>query len=54
MAALGLRAFSGISVGFLGGVIGIHWSLSLSAMTLLVLLASLYRFAPAREAQAAE
>ena len=55
MAALGLRAFSGISVGFLGGVIGIHWSLSLSAMTLLVLLASVYRVAPAREAgQAAE
>jgi MFS family permease len=50
MAALGLRAFSGISVGFLGGVIGIHWSLSLSALTLLVLLASLFRIAPARDA----
>lgn len=47
MAALGLRAFSGITVGFLGGVIGIHWSLSLSAMTLLVLLAVLFRIAPA-------
>ncbi len=50
MAALGLRAFSGITVGFLGGVIGIHLSLSLSAMTLLVLLMFLYRVAPAREA----
>ena len=54
MAALGLRAVSGVTVGFLGGVIGIHWSLSLSALTLLVLLGSLYRIAPAREPQAAE
>jgi len=49
MAALGLRAFSGITVGFLGGVIGIHLSLSLSALVLLVLLLFLYRVAPARE-----
>jgi hypothetical protein len=55
MAALGLRAFSGITVGIAGDFIGIHLSLSLSALTLLVLLASLYRIAPAREvAQAGE
>ncbi|HEY4265511.1 MAG TPA: MFS transporter, partial [Micropepsaceae bacterium] len=35
MAGLGLRAFSGITVGIMGSVIGIHWSLSLSALTLL-------------------
>ncbi len=32
MASLGLRAFSGISVGMLGSAIGIHWSLALSAV----------------------
>jgi MFS family permease len=32
MASLGLRAFSGISVGFAGSMIGIHWSLALSAL----------------------
>jgi len=32
MASLGLRAFSGISVGLLGSLIGIHWSLALSAL----------------------
>jgi MFS family permease len=32
MASLGLRAFSGISVGVLGSLIGIHWSLALSAL----------------------
>jgi hypothetical protein len=33
-SAFGLRAFSGITVGVAGGVIGIHWSLALSAITL--------------------
>jgi MFS family permease len=32
MASLGLRAFSGISVGLFGSLIGIHWSLALSAL----------------------
>lgn len=32
MASLGLRAFSGISVGLVGSLIGIHWSLALSAL----------------------
>ena len=42
MAGLGMRAFSGITVGLAGAAIGIHWSLGLSAATLLVLLALLY------------
>lgn len=41
MAGLGLRAFSGITIGIMGGVIGIHASLSISAIVLLVLLGAL-------------
>ncbi|MEQ1580927.1 MAG: MFS transporter [Steroidobacteraceae bacterium] len=37
MASLGLRMFSGMTVGMLGAVIGIHWSLALSAIALLTL-----------------
>jgi MFS family permease len=37
MASLGSRAFSGISVGLMGGVIGIHWSLAASALVVLVI-----------------
>jgi MFS family permease len=33
MAALGLRAFSGITVGLVGSLIGIHWSLAAAALT---------------------
>jgi MFS family permease len=36
MAALGMRAFSGVTVGLGGSLIGIHWSLALSAAALLV------------------
>jgi MFS family permease len=55
MAGLGLRAFSGITVGIAGGVIGIHWSLSLSAMALLALLALLFGFTiPRAPAEAGE
>lgn len=36
MAALGLRCFSGLSVGVLGSVLGIHRSLSLAATALLI------------------
>jgi MFS family permease len=35
MSSLGLRAFSGVTVGVVGGMIGIHWSLAASAMALL-------------------
>jgi MFS family permease len=42
MAGLGMRAFSGITVGLFGAAIGIHWSLGLSAAVLLALLVLLY------------
>jgi MFS family permease len=38
----GLRAFSGVTVGVVGGLIGIHWSLALSAMILLAVTAGLF------------
>lgn len=41
MASLGLRAFSGISVGLLGSAIGIHWSLALSAAATMVVAGGL-------------
>jgi MFS family permease len=34
MASLGLRAFSGVTVGLIGSLIGVHWSLALSALVL--------------------
>ena len=43
MASLGMRAFSGITVGVVGAAIGIHWSLGLSAGVLLIALIALYR-----------
>jgi MFS family permease len=44
MANNGLRAFSGITVGLLGAMIGIHWSLALSAVVLLSVIAVLLAF----------
>jgi MFS family permease len=41
MASLGLRAFSGVSVGLLGSLIGVHWSLGLSAMVMLAVASCL-------------
>jgi MFS family permease len=41
MASAGLRAGSGISIGLVGGVIGIHWSLGLSSLILVVLVIGL-------------
>jgi MFS family permease len=41
MASLGLRAFSGISVGVLGSLIGVHWSLALSALATLAVASAL-------------
>jgi MFS family permease len=54
MAALGMRAFSGITVGLSGSLIGIHWSLAASSMAMLVLAAALLlrSAAPARVAVA--
>jgi MFS family permease len=42
MSAMGLRTFSGLSVGLLGASFGIHNSLALSAATLLILYAVLF------------
>jgi MFS family permease len=39
MSGLGMRTFSGVTVGLGGSLVGIHWSLALSAATLLALLA---------------
>ena len=51
MASLGLRMFSGITVGMLGAAIGIHWSLALSAVTLLALISIVSTSVIARRAE---
>src|SRR5262245_47804608 len=42
MTSLGFRAFSGITVGLGGALLGIHWSLALSALALLALTMGLF------------
>jgi MFS family permease len=49
MAASGMRMFSGITVGIVGSLIGIHYSLPLSAAVLLIAIAILLSFAPQAE-----
>jgi MFS family permease len=44
MSNNGLRAFSGVTIGFLGSAIGIHTSLALSALALLVVAMALLAF----------
>jgi MFS family permease len=44
MSYLGLKAFSGVTVGIAGGLIGIHWSLALSAIALLAMILVLFAF----------
>jgi MFS family permease len=52
MSVYGLRAFSGVTVGVVGGLIGIHWSLAISTMLLMaVTLALLALSAPNREVE---
>jgi MFS family permease len=52
MSNNGLRAFSGVTVGVVGGLIGIHWSLALSAMILLAVTVALFAlFIPGRAAE---
>jgi len=51
MFALGMRMFSGVTVGLVGARIGIHWSLALSAAALFVVIGLLMRFGLARNAR---
>jgi MFS family permease len=44
MSVFGLRAFSGLTVGVAGGVVGVHWSLALSAVSLFVITVALFMF----------
>lgn len=48
MSALGMRAFSGITVGMVGSLIGIHSSLTISAMVLLAVTIGLLAFTISR------
>jgi MFS family permease len=52
MSNNGLRAFSGLTVGVIGGLIGIHWSLAISAMILLAVTVALFALViPGRSAE---
>jgi hypothetical protein len=44
MAALGMRAFSGVTIGFFGAVVGIHWSLAVAAA--MMMMASMVLLVP--------
>jgi len=50
MSAMGLRAFSGVTVGVMGALIGVHRSLAFSAIVLFAVTIGLFAFAavPAR------
>jgi MFS family permease len=45
LSSSGLRAFSGVTIGVVGGLVGIHWSLALSAMGLFAASLALLAFA---------
>ncbi|MBI4495079.1 MAG: MFS transporter, partial [Chloroflexi bacterium] len=51
MSQQGLRVGSGVTVGVLGSIIGIHWSLGLSALALLLITLSLLAFTRGSEAK---
>lgn len=44
MSVYGLRTFSGVTVGVIGGLIGIHWSLALSSIILMAVTLALLAF----------
>src|SRR5574341_2159623 len=45
MTSMGFKAFSGLTVGVAGGLIGVHWSLALSALVLMAITILLFAFA---------
>jgi len=45
LSSLGLKSFSGFTVGIAGAVVGIHWSLGVSAILLLAFTIILLIFA---------
>ncbi len=45
MSALGMRTFSGVTIGLIGSWLGIHWSLAVSAAVLFAGLGALLSFA---------
>ena len=52
MASMGLKAFSGVTVGVVGGLVGVHWSLAGSAMALLAVTVALFALViPSRGAE---
>ena len=53
MSSLGLRAFAGVTIGIVGGLIGIHWSLALSAMIFLAIITTLFAFAVGKAGRSA-
>ena len=44
MALSGMRSFSGVTVGMLGALVGVHWSLALSAIVLMTFTSCLLAF----------
>ena len=44
MASLGMRAFSGVTVGLIGSIVGIHTSLAAAALAVLLCMAALWAF----------
>ena len=44
-ASQGLRTFSGVTVGLGGSLIGIHWSLAISAALLMMVVSTLFAYA---------
>ena len=49
VGSLGCRTFSGFTVGFGGGMMGIHWSLGLSALVLFGCMVALFLWAKRRK-----
>jgi len=54
MSSLGLRAFAGVTVGLMGSLVGIHWSLALSATALLAITIGLLGFTLGRSTKPSE